>query len=46
MSNTKIQITNEFQNPKLKRRTFDIGTFGFDLAFGLWHLTFLIIIAP
>ena len=40
MPNAKVQSSNECQNPKAKQDVFDIEAFGFDLTFGLCHLTF------
>jgi hypothetical protein len=39
MSNFKIQMSNECQSPKFKM--LDNLNFGIDLAFELWHLTFI-----
>jgi len=38
--NAKFQRSNECQNPKAKQACLDIKAFGFDLSFGLCHLTF------
>jgi hypothetical protein len=41
MSNVKAQSSNKTRNPNVLKK-FDIKPFVIDLAFGFWHLTFMV----